>query len=320
MASTLLARHPQVVTTELDEARSAVAQRFCSHQLGLTRRDGRLDMVHNAAAIGADVTLNYLRYGDEVRIVPGRFEDFFLVQVPLAGRARIQVGDRLVASDPTCASLGSPTEHVDMTWEAGCEQLLVYLRRSAVEEVAGGDDGREPVVFDPLVDLCAAPLRSWMRLVHLAVDELEAGGPLLSSPLVATQLEQTLIAALLAAQPNSSSRVEPAAPAGSRAVRRVLAAIEAEPERAWRLADLARCAGVSPRSLQEAFQRELGSTPLEQLRHTRLARARRDLLAADPGRTSVTEVAARWGFFHLGRFSQVYRETYHELPSRTLVG
>ncbi len=316
MATTLLARHPLVVTTEIDEARSEVARRFCSHQLGLTHRGGRLDMVHNAAGIGTDVTLNYLRYGDEVRIVPGRFEDFFLVQVPLVGRARVQVGDRVVPSDPTRASLGSPTEHVDMTWEAGCEQLLVYLRRTAVEEVAGG----QPVVFDPLVDLTAAPLRSWLRLVHLAVDDIEAGGPLLSTPLVATQFEQTLIAALLAAQPNSTMADAPATPTGSRAVRRVLAAIEAEPERAWRLADLAACAGVSARTLQEAFQRELGSTPLEELRLVRLTRARRDLVAADPGQTSVTQIAALWGFFHLGRFSQVYRETYRELPSQTLAG
>lgn len=313
MTTAVLARHPLVATTDIDEARSAVAQRFCSHQLGLTRPGGRLDMVHNAAPIGRDVTLNYMRYGDEVRIVPGRFEDFFLVQVPLAGRARVQVGDRLVPSDPTRASIGSPTEHVDMTWETGCEQLLVYLRRAAVEEVAGG-----PVVFDPLADLCAAPLRSWLRLVHLALDDVEAGGPLLSTPLVATQFEQTLISALLAAQPNSTTRTAPVVPIGSRAVRRVLAAIEAEPERAWRLADLAACAGVSARTLQEAFQRELGSTPLEQLRLVRLGRARRDLLAADPGRTSVTEVAGRWGFFHLGRFSQVYRDTYQELPSQTL--
>lgn len=316
MATALLARHPVVVTTELDEARSEVARRFCSHQLGLTRRGGRLDMVHNAAAIGTDVTLNYMRYGDEVHIVPGRFEDFFLVQVPLAGRARVQVGDRAVPSDPTRASLGSPTEHVDMTWEAGCQQLLVYLRRTAVEEVAGG----QPVVFDPLVDLTAAPLRSWLRLVHLAVDDIEAGGPLLSTALVATQFEQTLIAALLSAQPNSTTEEAPGPTMGSRAVRRVLSAIEAEPERAWRLADLAASAGVSARTLQEAFRRELRSTPLEQLRMVRLARARRDLLAADRGGTSVSEVAARWGFFHLGRFSQVYRETYRELPSQTLAG
>lgn len=319
MTTTLLARHHQAATTQLDEARATIGQRFCTHQLALTRRDGRLDMVHNAAPIGRDITLNYLRYGDEVRIVPGRFHHFYLLQIPIAGRARVRVGDRIVASDTTRGSLGSPTEIVDMVWGDGCEQLLVYVRREAVQALAGGDD-RPPVVFDPIVDLCAPAMRSWLRLVHLAIDDIEAGGALLGSELAATHLEQSLIAALLAAQANSTTETPAGAAVGSRAVRAVVAAVEAEPERAWRLTELAAVAGVSARSLQEAFQRDLSMTPLEHVRRTRLDRARRDLVGADPATTSVTDVAARWGFFHLGRFSQVYRSAFHELPSQTLAG
>ncbi|WP_436700313.1 AraC family transcriptional regulator [Nocardioides sp. BYT-33-1] len=321
MATTLLSRHRQIATVELEQARDEVARRFCAHRLTLTRASGRLDMVHNAAAIGGDVTLNYLRYGDEVRITPGRFDDFFLVQVPLAGTARVKVGDRVVASDRTHASLGSPTEPVDMLWSDGCEQLLVYLRRQAVEELAGEGHGcGTPVVFDPMMDLEAPSLRAWLRLVHLALDDIEAGGALFRSPLAATHFEQTLISGLLAAQPNSSGAVAPAPVPGSRVVRAVVQLIESEPERAWRLAELAGHVGVSARTLQEAFQRELGTSPLEQLRRTRMERVRRDLVDADPSTTSVTEVAARWGFFHLGRFSQAYRAAYQELPSQTLAG
>ncbi|RNL82206.1 helix-turn-helix domain-containing protein [Halostreptopolyspora alba] len=104
----------------------------------------------------------------------------------------------------------------------------------------------------------------------------------------------------------------------SRTVREVLELIEMEPERPWRVADLARHASVATRTLQEAFRRELGISPLEQLRRTRMERVRRDLVAGDPRWTSVTEVAARWGFFHGGRFAQTYRATYREPPSHTL--
>lgn len=318
MTTPLLSRHRRVATTRLDEARGTIGQSFCPHQLALTRRDGRLDMVHNAATLGRDVTLNYLRYGDEVRIVPGRFHSFYLVQVPLAGRARVRVGDRIVASDTTRGSLGSPTETVDMVWGDGCEQLLVYIRRDAVQALAGGGPDTPPVVFDPVVDLCSPGMRSWLRLVHLAVDDIEAGGALVGSELAATHLEQSLIAALLAAQPNTTSDDAPVSAIGSRAVRLVVAAVQAQPEHPWRLTDLARVAGVSARSLQEAFARYLSITPLEYVRRTRLDRARRDLLDADPTATSVTDIAARWGFFHLGRFSQVYRSAFHELPSQTL--
>lgn len=38
-----------------------------------------------------------------------------------------------------------------------------------------------------------------------------------------------------------------------------------------------------------------------------------------PGsRASVTDVAVRWGFFHLGRFAQQYRERFGVLPSETV--
>ena len=319
MASTLLSGHQLVATADIDQAREEVARRFCPHFLSLTRRDSRLDMVHNAAAIGEDVTLNYMRYGDEVRITPGAFDDFFLVQIPLAGTARVKVGDQVVASDRHCASLGSPTESVDMIWSDGCEQLLIYIRRRAVEELAAHEPGNpRPVVFQPRLDLDAPAVRAWLRLARLALDELEADGALFRSPLTATNFEQTLISGLLDSQPNSAVEQSSPPAVSSRAVRRALQLIDGEPGRAWRVADLAEQAGVSVRALQESFRRDLGVTPLEQVRRTRLERARRDLLAADRGAVSVTDIAARWGFFHLGRFSQAYRSAYQELPSQTL--
>lgn len=320
MARALLARHPGIATTDVQRARDAVARRFCAHRLELTQRDGRLDMLHKAAVIGRDVTLNYLRYGAEVRITPGTFDDFFLVQVPLAGTARVRVGDRVVASARSLASIGSPTEPVDMVWSEGCEQLLIYLRREAVEELAAEGGEPAPVVFDPRMDLERPATRAWLRLVHLALDDIEAGGALFRSASTATHFEQTLIAGLLAAQSNNRQTVAVPETPCRPIVRAVVDLIEAEPERAWRLAELSQHVGVSARTLQEAFQRELGMSPLECLRRVRMERARRDLLQGDPISTSVTDIAARWGFFHLGRFAQTYRAIYHELPSQTLAG
>ena len=321
--TTLLDRHHLIHTQDIDEAREEVASKFCAHRLALTSRGGRLDMVHNSASVG-EVGLNYLRYGEEVRITPGCFETFYLVQIPLAGRAQVKVGERIVVSDRRHASLPSPTEPVDMLWSADAEQLIVYLDRHAVEAFVGvsADGGpAKPVVFDPYVRLDSPSLRTWMRLVHLAREELESGGPLLQSPLVASHFEQVLIGGLLAAQPNNSELAAPPADPtvrASRVVSGVLELIEAAPERPWRVAELAEHAGVSPRTLQEAFQRDRGVTPLEELRRVRMARAHRDLVAADAMSTTVTEIATRWGFFHSGRFATTYRAAYQESPSQTL--
>jgi AraC-like DNA-binding protein len=323
MTTTLLSRHPRIATSDIDQAREEVAAAFCPHRLSLTSRTGRLAMVHNAAPI-AGVGIHYLRYGDEVRITPGTFDTFYLLQIPLAGRARVKVGDRLVASDRHYASLPSPTEPVDEVLSDGCEQLIVYLGREAVEQFAGThapDGAPSAVIFDPLVSLDSPRVRSWMRFVHLAREELEREESVLHSPIAAVHFEQVLIAGLLAAQPNNTVIAPPADArvCASRAVRDALELIESAPEHPWRVADLAAAVGVSCRTLQEAFRRERGVSPLEELRRTRLARARTDLVNGTPGTTSVTEVASRWGFFHLGRFSRTYREVYQESPSQTLV-
>jgi AraC-like DNA-binding protein len=319
--TTPLKHHNVLQTPDLTEARDEVARVFCDHRLTMTDPRGRLDTVLNGARAG-DVGLNYLRYGDEVRISPGRLDDFYLVQIPLAGRAAVKVGDRTVLSDRRTASLVSPTEAVDMLWSDGCEQLIVYLDRRAVERMATPRGEQHPVVFSPSVDLGAPAVRSWLRIVHLMRDEIEAGDTVLDSPLAHAHFEHLLIGGLLAAQPNSALAVEsapswrPGAP--SRAVRRASELIESQPERAWRVADLAAASGTTVRQLQESFQRERGASPMELLRRTRLERARADLLEADAPFTTVSEIATRWGFFHLGRFSVQYRETFHESPSQTL--
>jgi transcriptional regulator GlxA family with amidase domain len=84
------------------------------------------------------------------------------------------------------------------------------------------------------------------------------------------------------------------------------------------LEDIAAAVNVSPRSVQYAFRRNLGATPLEYLRRVRLDRAHRDLKAADPANDTVTAIAGRWGFSHAGRFSLAYKAAFGTAPSQTL--
>jgi len=82
--------------------------------------------------------------------------------------------------------------------------------------------------------------------------------------------------------------------------------------------DIAAAAGISPRGLQQAFQRELGTTPTRHLLRRRLDAVNVDLLAALPGSTTVAAVASSWGFRHLGRFSASYRARFGESPGASL--
>lgn len=81
------------------------------------------------------------------------------------------------------------------------------------------------------------------------------------------------------------------------------------------IADLVVATGTPERTLHKHFRSFLGLAPLGFLRRLRLAAARDALLAPSGG--SVTEIAARFGFAHFGRFSSDYRRCFGELPSAT---
>ncbi|MFK0247188.1 helix-turn-helix domain-containing protein [Amycolatopsis azurea] len=75
---------------------------------------------------------------------------------------------------------------------------------------------------------------------------------------------------------------------------------------------------MSVRAVQLAFRLHLGLTPMAYVRWVRLDHARAELKAASPDDTTVTRVAARWGYARPSAFAAHYRDVYGELPSYTL--
>jgi AraC-like DNA-binding protein len=83
--------------------------------------------------------------------------------------------------------------------------------------------------------------------------------------------------------------------------------------------DIASAAGVGRRRLQHAFREHCGTSPTRYLRQVRLARAHRQLLAADPTRgDTVGAIADAWRLTHHGRFAVEYRAAYGVGPAHTL--
>ncbi|MFI1510337.1 helix-turn-helix domain-containing protein [Streptomyces sp. NPDC020597] len=139
--------------------------------------------------------------------------------------------------------------------------------------------------------------------------------------LTSAQFEQALVHSLVGLRTQDHPAVPPphGRPAISGAVRRAMAYCEEHAGEPVSVADMAAAARVSPRTLQDRFRADLGTTPAAHLRRVRLERAHQDLLRIADGSASgtVTDVAARWGFTHLGRFAAYYRAAYGQVPSRT---
>lgn len=83
--------------------------------------------------------------------------------------------------------------------------------------------------------------------------------------------------------------------------------------------DLCTAFNISRRTLQYSFESVLNINPVAYLQAIRLNRARRALKSeAGAATTTVADIAARWGFWHLSRFAENYKQMFGELPSETL--
>ena len=75
--------------------------------------------------------------------------------------------------------------------------------------------------------------------------------------------------------------------------------------------------GASWATLQRAFSEEFGVTPSSYIKSRRLAAVQTELIKNGP-KTVISDVANRWGFWHMGSFASDYRKQFGELPSATL--
>jgi AraC-like DNA-binding protein len=203
---------------------------------------------------------------------------------------------------------------------ADYDQRLVHLDRAAVLAVTEERYGIAPdaVRFDHRRPASAAAAATFLDTVGLAGRIIRRQAP---SELLWHELTRLTIAGFLELYPPAVAAPEDAARSSSALrVRQVVEHIHAHAALPLTPAGLARVADVSVRTLQETFQRHVGTTPMAYVRQVRLDRAREALLAAVPGTVTVADVARSWGFAHLGRFSAEYRRRFGERPSDTLRG
>jgi len=85
-----------------------------------------------------------------------------------------------------------------------------------------------------------------------------------------------------------------------------------------RVQELCLAAQVSERTLRRYFHKRFGLSPINYLNLRRLNKVRADLKRTTKKNGVVTDIANKWGFWHMGQFAQDYRHIFGELPSETL--
>ena len=142
---------------------------------------------------------------------------------------------------------------------------------------------------------------------------------LIANPDGARGVEQILTQALVAClSANDDHGPTPTQRRRHKIVQRFYAILEANPDRAIYMLEMATAVGASVRSLQLCCQEHLGMGPKAYLTLRRMNLARQGLSAADPSMSTVTDVATQYGFWQFGRFAAAYKSLFGESPSVTL--
>jgi AraC-like DNA-binding protein len=191
---------------------------------------------------------------------------------------------------------------------------------SAYRAKLNGGELSGEIDFCPRMSLMTPEGASFWRYLSFVWSEVGRGSTLLISPVIASEIEDSLMAMFLyASSSDSPSRAPSKVASISRAyLNRAEDYMLAHLSDPVSVADIAEVAGVNARTLSRAFKKRYGMGPIAILKERRLEAAQRALLAASPEATTVTEIASRLGFCHLGQFSADYHKAFQELPSETL--
>jgi AraC-like DNA-binding protein len=267
------------------------------------------------------IYLSLVQFG-AATVVRANWETGYAVKLPLRGGFEAVSRDEVVSCALHEGVVLSPTTEIATRSETGATRLSIALDRDiVVQHLAAllGNAPDAPLEFAAALSLKEGHGRSLARFARLAVAELKRLDTILREPMTAQAFREFLMTALLLHQPNNYSeqlrRLE--RPLMPRDVRRAIDYIAANLGAAIGLPEIVAAAGVPGRTLIQHFRDFRSTSPMRYLRTARYEKVRDALTRAEP-EESVAEIAERWGFTHMGRFSVDYRTRFGETPSATL--
>ena len=318
-----LAKHRIFASDNVDAIRQNLNSFYNDAVIRIDPAKGQRVLSHELFAVPLGGTmLTSLTWPQGVDADAPCLTDTFDFCTPCQGTAEITVGNETVQFDRHCGAVLSPNRTMSVRAGNDNVHLNVKVPRPLMEAQLRALTGREldaPLEFEPKFRYRNGQLVGLWRFVHFIADEIDRDDSFLANQLVREQYSESLLTGLLYVQPHNYSdilrqnrdTIEPSY------VRVVEAYLEAHCTQSHTARSLAEVAGVGLSALYAAFRRYRGYTPNEFLRNVRLRRARDELRMASPG-TTVREIASRWGFNHVGRFSQAYQKRFGEFPSETL--
>lgn len=81
--------------------------------------------------------------------------------------------------------------------------------------------------------------------------------------------------------------------------------------------ELIQQSGMPQRTFYYNFKQITGESPKRFIKNLKIKKVREKLIASKKGMNTIQEIAAIYGFHHMGQFGQDYKNVIGELPSET---
>ena len=319
----LLDDYPLSRSRSACEASRLIGRALSPHQLHVRNGADHFEARHNQIHLG-QVALNVLSYGAEVEIDPGERGDYYLLQLPLQGRARVRCNGQEAWVGPDSMSVLQPRAQTRMIWSGDCAMIMLQIP-SQMLRTDGDADGPLPALrltrsrHDPAVAAW------WQAVTDMTCNLHSHGAQWLRHPAAFSAMEAFLLSGLDLLGPSSLSAddaTRPGTPGDASRLQRALDHIHAHVNESHRLTEIAVAACMSPRALEAAFRRRFNLSPLAYARAVRLEAVHQvlQLAARDGYPTLLSDVALHHGFIHMGRFAAYYKQRFGCSPSVTLRG
>src|ERR1700676_3416194 len=273
-------------------------------------------------------SLYYMSYRSSMTIHRPPQRGYVAVIVPVAGTMAVRFNGSGPQQVPNGSLAVLPTDcPVELQYRDDACLLIVSAEtdalRTGLRKVAPQVDA-EGLRFDGVVADENGPAHAFYGLSAFVAGVVDRYASPAGIPLsVVDALKDQIISTFLLALSHSRSEMmlRAGSPVASRVVRQALEIIVADENAEHSVSDIAGKLGGSMRRLGLGFRKELDRTPQQYLQAFRLQRANDQLCLARRGDgTTVTDVAIRCGFNHIGRFAKLYKQVYGLPPSVKLRG
>lgn len=262
----------------------------------------------------ASLDLCRVGYGASVRVTSPALKDIYHLQVLLQGHCLWRGAGQEHYLVPGELLLINPDTPVDLTYSDDCEKFIVKIPTHVLEGICVEQRWTQPRQGLRFTEnrYRLSELEGFLDLRSMICQEAEVSERL---PHVEEHYQQIFALKLLTLFTDITRVCLPVP----------LTSFESIDDYIGRnlkqdidLDELAIQAKMSQRSLYALFERHVQRTPRQYIRQRKLESVHAFLVDPNSNVRNVTELALDYGFLHLGRFSESYRQQFGELPSITL--